>query len=137
MEALIRKLEKAEGPDRELDALIAAALPLLPPDAPAWLVNWKGGFAADGRQVFAMHSDGRRGVNWSAPPLTGSLDAALTLVKPGYAVEIAICPEMKSTVARVYRGAIRENSAGEPTGYSANRDLAVCIASLRARESRG
>ncbi len=67
-----------------------------------------------------------------ALPYSTSIDAGLTLVLEGYAIDAAFCPETGSVV-RVYKGPARENTAGEPTGHAKTMALALCIAALRAR----
>ena len=69
---MIAKLEGATGPSRELDAMIVAACDL----RPDWLRN-------DRRSLVTGHdghvSAGKNGPGFEAPPLTSSIDAALTL----------------------------------------------------------
>jgi len=106
MADLIERLEKATEGAEVLDVAVCRAICNYGPDDPLWHVM----------------------------PYTRSLDAAMTLVPEGHAVDLADCPEMGS-VARVYFGPIRENSAGEPTGRGNTPALALTIAALKARES--
>ena len=69
---LIERLEKATGPDRELDGEIASVLALHPK-------YWQRGVksaSADGLWFKGLH-------NWRAPDYTSSIDAAMTLVPEG------------------------------------------------------
>jgi len=137
---LIARLEAGET-GREIDAEIAAALRILPDNAPSFLENWTGPFEAfrwsDGEYaglwgVAAMHSDGRRSVNWFPPKLTTSLDAALDHMVPEgwlmdglYWVANIVHAHMSN-----YPVALQE-SGRAPTAAAA-----VCAAGLRAREER-
>lgn len=83
--ALIERLEKATGPDRELDALIFRAIGApLPKEfcgRPVTL-EWD-----DAEQCFVVPIDDMR-VRYTPPNYTASLDAAMTLVPGGWIVEI-------------------------------------------------
>lgn len=121
--ALIAALEKATGPSLVLDGEIWCAARGLD------FVRWDGAGCAYRDTDGIQHKPARH-----IAAYTASIDAALTLVPSGHAVELAICPEMGSA-ARVYAGPIRENSAGEASGYAGPNDQAraLCIAALKAR----
>lgn len=94
---LISRVEKASGPDREIDGEIAAALNVYPD-------GWRRGVkeaAAD-----AIWFDDRIGCNWHAPAYTASIDAALTLLPEGFwwrggtcsvSSEATVCPDHNGT----------------------------------------
>lgn len=81
---LIAALRAATGPDRELDAEIAALVRFVPSTAPRWLTEWGGSFkpAPDVHSgvVAAFGDSGNLAVWWEAPKYTGSIDAAMTLL---------------------------------------------------------
>lgn len=85
---LIQRVEAASGADRELDALIQAALRVQSPSLTAkWLEGWAGPWAAGGDRVFLILEDGRRGPNFISMPLSASVDSALFLMErvlPGW-----------------------------------------------------
>lgn len=103
--ALAEECEGATGPDRVLDGRIACELKLIPDHAPRWLREWAGPFAhipdVSPGQIVALDAKGRQSLNWSSACLTGSLDAALTLV-----------PARRSLPCR------RAAGTGEPRGDS-------------------
>ena len=141
--SLIARLEAATGPSRKLDGDIAATLriPLL--GAPDWLVNWDGDFGADAKgQVACLHSDGRRGVNWSPPYLTSLIDDALRLVPEGHRWLIDRRPMAAQRTdgyrAQVYREAhaYASDMSDMPTAWAATPALALCIAALRAKAAQ-
>ena len=97
LDDLIARVEAAEAGSRELDCMISVELRVLSPhmDVAPWAVNWTGPYATKGGRVYLVHSDGSLGPNWTPPPLTTSLDAALGLVErklPGicWGVEIGL-----------------------------------------------
>jgi hypothetical protein len=109
---LAERCERAEGPDRELDARIAelaiANLQVLPAGTGAWLV------LEDGRQRDAS----------AVPAYTASLDVAMTLVPEG------------NLPRRLY---IRDEATavflGDLEALAATPALALCAAALRARHA--
>lgn len=79
LKELLERVEKAEGPDRELDVLIAQAIA-----KPTTMLN---GLTFDG--AVAAYPNDLAGIaqNWPVPTYTASLDAALALVErvlPGW-----------------------------------------------------
>ena len=90
LEALIARVVEGTGPDRELDAEIHAATLYIKPIIPEAVVTrecQENGFYA------RHHVPGSPGgvLYWhQAPPFTGSLDAALTLVPEGWSWFVAM-----------------------------------------------
>lgn len=132
---LIAALRAATGPDRTLDAEIAALLRIVPGIRPEdYLVplsyraredrtGWVG--------VFAIRPDGTERMIHSreAPAFTGSIDAALTLVPIGYGWSGGILgPNAKFAVQQF---SITRDKM--PTiGKHAIPAIALCIAALEA-----
>jgi len=138
MNSLIERLEKASGPDRELD--LAIQLEVFPNGEIASLTQYRRGFDGlagmawgiyhGGSVAFEKRDDqGRCFYNggYQLPHYTSSLDAAMTLVPSEYKVD-----------------AQRTNSDGYACvwGFAGNRSvraatpaLALCIAALKAREA--
>lgn len=84
---IIARLEKAEGPDRELDSEINVLLRIMPESGPDWIANfpvWRS--RLDGR-IEVVHEDGTGGVHWEPKLFTASLDAAIGLVERQIATE--------------------------------------------------
>lgn len=122
MDELIKRLEAASGPDRELDADIATSLgkPVCKDDPCNWVIKYPGAY--DYRKL---------------PRYTASIDAALTLVPEGldwfvkhYASAggkygaVVTSPEI---AARSW-GDYSHDDAATPA-------IALCIAALRARSA--
>lgn len=142
--ALIERLERATGPDRELDLAIHIAID---PDGniahvtqeyPRGL-NHQEGYAWDFYQKSIVYekwtSDGRCPVNggYPLPEYTALIDAAMELVPEGHHVglDTAIPGEPYSFAS------IKLN--GDPVGHPANHSgrtpaIALCIASLKSRD---
>lgn len=117
MVTLVDRIEAATGPDREVDAAIAAALRIGTEHAWAWnFPAWEG--RADGRVYLEQG-----GPSFAAPAYTASIDAAMTLVPKD--VRWTICNyRSPRTVACVNN--FDQGSAITPA-------LAICAAALRAR----
>jgi hypothetical protein len=105
------RVEGAEGPDRELDELISAAL------------------AGAEREVQpsgnAAYHTGTQWVSVHVWPYTASLDAAMGLVPEDARAHLNIAPDKISTAIVAGTEGIGNNPA-----------LALCAASLRARASQ-
>ena len=84
---LIAKLENATGPDRELDAEIAATFHYMS-NMPDWVNDWSGGWeAVKSGRVYLIEDSGNRGPNLFSDSFTDSIDAAVALasrVLPGH-----------------------------------------------------
>jgi len=122
--ALIARLEKATGPDRELDARIYAAC------------FHPHGFDRMAERAFNRHdlrsyvwydTEGRRITCWGDKAFTGSLDAAVTLVPEGFywSYDIRGC-------AIVCAGEPPSEIYGDCRGHP-SPVIALCIAALKAR----
>lgn len=130
---LIARLEKAQGPSRELDAAVWARV-----CAPADFTDFS--IAAECRVEFEPNEDGsvrmyvygprEEGPNYvgrrAAPHYSSSVDAALSLVPEGF---------VHHTRALNIEGTMRHEACVDyaPWREGANLALALCIASLRAR----
>lgn len=119
MSDLIERLEKATGPNRELDEAIALAV--LSAGGEVRLL----GMADDDPPLkMFTYPDGSKG---TALRYTSSLDAALTLVPEGFAADI-ICYTSGNGRTAVWN---------EPSIFRCDRGstpaIALCIAALKAR----
>jgi hypothetical protein len=106
---LIAKLEKAEGPSRELDALIALAS--------GWTVHHGDNWIGPHGQIVV-------------PAYTASLDAAMTLVPEGEWVELS-GPRKYLNIPLPVPNHWRAEAGN--IGWGATAPLALCTAALRAR----
>lgn len=153
MDDLIKRLEEATGPSRELDAEIWLAV-----EPGATRDQWSYTHEATGRvcHVDETRDAARRLV--LVPSYTSSLDAALTLVPEGFGWNCGM--PLPKYMARFWASVFREKTAEERQSgnihagsfyqhgpdrgtalkadeYSATPALALCIASLRARSTTG
>lgn len=131
---LAAKVEQASGPDRELDALIAATARTGTEHAwamkyPAWLA------AADGR----VHLE-KNGPSFEAPAYTASLDAAMKLLDGvGVMMHLSDIGADGLPLARVGNPETAEVFNGiascimTDTAPTAGLALALCAAALKAR----
>lgn len=118
MQELIERLEKATGPDRELDLAIGQ---LLPPPHP-----------------FSLSIEQQRGGKPPVPAFTASIDAALTLVPEGWDWRVS-GPDwhdgrrnMHFGHARQYRKAGDWRRDAEGNARHTRPAIALCIAILYA-----
>lgn len=131
MDELIKRLEEATGPSRELDAEIAVA---------------SGGyFFGDGELCYrdgeTIVHPGHGGIDL-APKYTSSIDAALTLVPEGWARESAAWPDGLATVT-LEGTHIKEDgdrwhhhSDGRVDAAHRHEAIALCIASVKAIQAQ-
>ncbi len=117
MNDLIEKLEKVREGSPHLDVLCAFA------------IGWIARPSPIGQgYLYYPSADSRNKV---VPHYTTFLDAALTLVPEG-AVWAVSCGDAFSG----FRATVMPKTAsGDPTAYAATSALALCIASLKAREA--
>lgn len=130
---LIERLEKATGPDRELDGDIAAALKLHPK-------GWRRGVKEASATASWWSKDDRD--RYDAPPVTKSIDAALTLVLEGWSWNVT--GGDLSAEGKPYACIASKDVIGGPEPWLEERDvkeatastpaIALCIAALRARK---
>lgn len=107
---LLARLEAAEGADRELDALICAALRYLPPDCrEAWAIGWEGEWRAGPGNVYLLTAVGKSGASFKAAPLTASLDASLALVE-------RVLPENSWCISQEPTGRYGASLSGDHSG---------------------
>ena len=124
---LIERLEKAKGPDRELDALIAikigGAVRITTGHGTRHQVLWPDNEIAQGGDIEMLPD---------VPLYTASIDAALTLVPEGWSFEVRASAVGDKGQANVWHY-LKEYHA-----YSqrecASPAIALCIAALRARQ---
>lgn len=134
---LISRLEKASGPDRELDAQISAAVRAIPDNAP-WLKSFKD-IRATGNCVQAFNDKGESSANWQPYTYTASVDAALMLVPDGFAymvtsegkasIEPFACVSSKTPISPD----ARHLPSSIFNARARTAPLALCIAALKAR----
>lgn len=122
---LAERCEWAEGPDRELDALIAANL----------RVGTEHGWAFKNYPQWIGRADGRvhlddGGPSFSAPAYTASLDAAMTLVPTDHP-KWAVTGRNSATCGP-------KHGEGGPLEwtFAATPALALCAAALKARAAQ-
>lgn len=79
--SLITRVRALKGPDREVDAMVCAAVRYLPKTiAATWARDWPGSFVAKGSCVRLVGDGGESHANFTAAPLTASVDAVLDLI---------------------------------------------------------
>lgn len=126
MTELIKRLEAATGPSRELDADIARATGLQVKKGQ--LGGWV--YIAEGRTGWEL-----------LPYFTESVDAALTLVPEGWSSSLNIYPvQVKPTPIWKAASHVNPNDGSGRSGYlgdSATPPIALCIAALKARQDVG
>jgi hypothetical protein len=128
IEELIARLEKATGPDRELDAEIHWFLHGHKSDAEGLAAYKRLGAAAAVYDELALQSNWRAYDRSFVPRFTESIDAALTLVPEGYSFDVVMQPWRSSTPkcsANVWSGLSFNAMAETPA-------IALCIAALKA-----
>jgi hypothetical protein len=127
IDELIERCRKAEGPDRELDALICAHLKVAPASMPDYVSKWEGEWKAapQGGIVVLVQSDGINGPNFRAPFYTASIDAITALIEkelPGWQYNLSAY------------GSSAEASMGATGAFPRHRAptpaLALCLALL-------
>lgn len=121
--SLPTRIEQAEGPSRELDAEIAAAVRYFPKGVGfVWQADLKANSPEVGR-VECCTSLGTGGPHYEAPRYTSSIDAALTLVGDDcWRVEDHPLAGPCAVV-------------GDCEGYARTPAMALCAAALRAKET--
>ena len=137
MDDLIKKLEQATEGSRELDALIMAITREVPLGADQWLREWDGRIDVyQQTKVAAFHASGAVSCYWDPRKYSTSLDAALTLSNglDELCVEMAIYSDEK-TVASCCWGPTEPCARQSTEAEAPTPALALCIASLRARQA--
>lgn len=138
---LIEQLEQAEGPSRELDAEIAAAVRYFPKNVGfVWKNDLEANCPEIGR-VTCVTSLGTGGPHYESPRYTASIDAALTLV-PGSNEHTALFWQLGDDGAGgnpadfLARLLICTNlTSHQFRAVAATPALALCIVAIRAREA--
>lgn len=77
LEALLARVEGAEGGDCLLDAWIAASFQDLAHESARWAAHWEGEWIAECGRVHLLNDAGERSFNFAPPEYTSSIDAAL------------------------------------------------------------
>jgi len=143
MHDLITKLETLDGPDREVDALIAVAADW----RPEWLRSHpRYGLRAYGKEVqyTSLPRWSRGSPTYEPPTFTDSIDAALTLVPEGCGYKIVHGPgDVRSTATVLLPAKNGDGSITDPNSWARPIDalsktpaIALCIASLKALAAR-
>lgn len=128
---LIARLEKAQGPDRELDAEIAASIRDCPSFSEDWVKNWAGEWRAINGLVHLLGDFGSSG-NFKPRPYTSSIDAAMTMIPPNFLHMIGSTG--LSDGDKEYRGDVWGLRPGSShIGLHDCEAIALCIAALKAR----
>lgn len=131
LEELAARCEAAEGPDRELDCLIACEL-----DRDGYSKPYQNEATEDWFCVLP-DSNGLTLDFKRAPRYTASIDAAMTLVTEGWETAIYCAPlgSGLQTNVQMETEAMRRRQAFFPIdGTAATPALALCAAALRARQ---
>ena len=132
MTDLIARIEALDGPDREVDALIKAAVyggvALQSPFNGEWCLYVDGTIDPRGGKLLAQP----RGVDWHNDRYTGSIDAAMTLVLEGYAATVTAFTNGAGK-AVVWIGSYNEIMRASDGTEGATPALALCAEALRAR----
>ena len=116
-ESLIRRLQKAEGPDRTLDADIFQLL-----GGKRWDQAYNDAQMPSG----CPHDKAVEGARWRAPYYTTSIDEALTLLPP-WSWRIGNLPSGRAFVDLGTQKSMQCIEGATPA-------IAICIAALRAKE---
>ena len=115
-QTIIDKLERADGPCREMDKEIAVS---------------SGEYVTSRHHPGMLaHKDSPNQFGYFFPAYTASIDAAMTMVPEGWTVTMGWTPEMVSWAHLESTHEIWPGNASTPA-------LALCIASLRARSQGG
>lgn len=144
MKDLIDRLEKATGPDRELDGLIWWSLDHNSARRAFWNAS-----VGRPKDIIDLPKDGlgRMAVIACAPRYTGSFDAAWTMVPKGFGVHIddraadhTITSETAYAAVRNRPKAIEAHDRGDvqastiEAAHHESAIIALCIACLKARQ---
>jgi hypothetical protein len=124
--ALIERLEQASGPDRELDVAIFREIGA---PVPFQFANKLFALTYDEAEQCYFAPAGDMRVRYEPPAYTASIDAALTLVPEG--MEWHVGHEDGAPFAHVHRPGEYDSGLID----AATPVIAICIASLRARET--
>jgi len=134
LKELLERVEKATGPDLEIDGLIAQAFGSLPPEARYSTENIYG--ECEPHWVSGGYGDYKF---YEPDPLTASIDAAVGLVEkmlPGRDVNLEIGNVGPDRVTDAYisgaDGYFEEPKTPDAHGYGLTPALALCAALLRA-----
>lgn len=140
IQELIARLEKAAGPDRALDADIAATCKVT---TDTDLQRYIGGGAAEYRaeegHLIRVYVDGAMVFGSEAPRFTSSIDAALTLVPEGFRWGCSRSQEPTKPQRPKFHGWVMPLHScladDEFEAWSeASPAIALCIAALKARK---
>lgn len=126
---LIERLEKATGPDRELDAEIFCAINhgfVTHHAAPGFAIKDQFGIIENGNLARSPYISSNRRVS---PQFTSSIDAAMTLVPKGMEKDFTDL----YGVARVSVGINANPGPFYGTHEGGSLAIALCIAALKAR----
>jgi hypothetical protein len=120
MQDLIERLERAIGPDRELDARIHAAV--------SWACRPEATFAFyPASSSYDVHLGDARATDQASETYTETIDAALTLLPNGWRWHVDCRPG-----AQCWHG-LQSVFDDDGDSLAATPAIALCIAALRAR----
>lgn len=136
---LIDRLSKLDGPDREVDAEIAAHF-RIGDNLHDWAKSWKGEWKPTIHgYVVLMESSGSPGPNFRSQEYTGSLDAVTALARRLYPdVMYRVGNHAEGYDPSLYLGEIffcGDKRDSYLTGVASTDAIALCIALLRAKEA--
>lgn len=122
-EKLSERVERLEGPDQGVDADICIALGIAGPNSEG-AANIRRDDVWEGDLIFEI--DGEECCN-PIPPLTSSLDAAMSLVPEGWEGVIHIGSDPSAGLFMLH------NSRSHKNSRAATPAIALCAAALKAR----
>ncbi len=134
--SLIERLEKATGPDRELDVLIGYAIDLMGDDKH---LSFRTSFDTCGMEMMLRMAESYQNI-WRTelPRYTASIEAAMTLVPHDWRIyaiqEEYIVPRGNWFAGLDHRTA--HHKYGSMIGKSSTPAIAICIAALKAHSVR-
>lgn len=131
MKDLIAELERATGPDRELDAKIWLAVTPGATRQSAPVNHPKGAYVIDETR----DGSGRLII---VSPYTSSLDAAMTLVPEGYSAHLFkqfAAKEIAKPTARLFKHYAVDGDGDIDETEGATLAIAICLVALKAREA--
>lgn len=133
MTDLIERLEKATGPDRNLDAEIAASVRYHPYGENHWVGGSDIEIRATGYCVQAFRATGESCGNWQPPLYTESIDAALRLLRTGWRAQVDTLNwvEVMPIAIGIYRD--HRNEIPVHVRHDKQPALALCIACMKSR----
>ena len=125
---LLERLQALTGPDREVDALIAARFKIYHGQC-VWVQQWPGEWRAIEGAVHLLGPNGSRG-NFIPTNFTGSIDAAMTILQQYNSFRIA------RILDDLFGVEIVTDSCPWIDALGATPAIALCIAIVKAEETQ-